>query len=129
MRSKLALSACAALLFIAGCSDPESIVEPYASQVAYEFTRNEVDNAGGWLEIAEIGNDTSLELTPAVSVWGDGAADVDEDGDGPEGPVTHWETLEESDWALDLANGRVFIDLADESRHFRVVVTRSSSEL
>lgn len=109
---------------LTSCGDPESIVEPYAWETSYTFSAAEVDAAGGWLEIVELGNDESIDTTPAVYVWGNGPADVDEDGDGPGDPVTHWSRLEAGFYRLDLVNGRLFIDTDEGSRDFRVVIAR-----
>ena len=111
-------------LTLASCGDPESIVEPYAWQTVYTYSAGEVDAAGGWLEIVELGEDESIDATPAVYVWGNGPDDVDEDGDGPADPVTHWDWIDTDFYRIDLANGRLFIDTDEGSREFRVVITK-----
>lgn len=115
----LAFALALALLALGGCGDPESIVQPYAAQIVYEFTEAEVSDAGGWLFIAELGNDSALDLTPAVYIWGMRLVD----------DTDQWNQIAEENWRLDLLGGRLFIDPADENELYRVIVARKSSEL
>ena len=117
------------IVFIAvgmlSCDDPPSIFEPYAGHVAYEFTRQEVQDAGGWLQIAEL-EYSSVDEAPGVQVWGDGFADADDDGEGPDEPYTRWDQLAPEDYRI--RDGQLYIFLSgddtENSRHYRVVIAR-----
>jgi hypothetical protein len=131
MRNTLLIAAAAVFaLGLASCGDPETIIEPFAGYVSYEFSKAEVEAGGGWLAIAELEYD-AVDDAPGVQVWGDGAQDADDDGDGPGEPYTRWDQLAPEDYRL--INGQVFIYLSDDdsenSRHYRVVISRRSSNL
>ncbi|MCK4594897.1 hypothetical protein KAU45_10380 [bacterium] len=112
------------------CGDPETIIEPFASHVAYEFAKDEVEAASGWLQIAELEHDSVAEA-PGVQVWGDGPQDADDDGDGPGEPYTRWDQLAPEDYRI--LDGQLFIflsgDDSEDSRHYRVVISRQSLDL
>jgi hypothetical protein len=131
MRNTLFIAAAAVLaLGLCSCGDPDTIIEPFAGHVAYEFTKAEVEVGNGWLEIAELEYD-AVDEAPGVQVWGDGAQDADDDGDGPGEPYTRWDLLNPEDYRL--KNGQLFIYLSDDdaenSRHYRVVISRRSTNL
>ncbi|HDR06573.1 MAG TPA: hypothetical protein ENN88_02975 [Candidatus Coatesbacteria bacterium] len=117
-------------LSLASCGDPETVIEPFASHSAYEFTRAEVEAGGGWLDIAELEHD-AVDDAPGVQVWGDGPQDADDDDDGPQEPYTRWDQLPAEDYRL--TNGRLYIylsgDDSKDSRHYRVVISRRSLKL
>ncbi len=112
------------------CGDPETIIEPFAGHVAYEFTKDEVENAGGWLQITELEHD-SFAQAPGIQVWGDGSEDADDDDDGPGEPYTRWDQLAPEDYRI--RSGQLFIFLSgsdsENSRHYRVVISRQSLDL
>ncbi|MCX7022696.1 MAG: hypothetical protein NTW26_10580 [bacterium] len=131
MRStRLIIAAAVLALVLSSCEDPETIIEPFAGHVAYEFTQAEVEAAGGWLQIAEL-EYNSVDEAPGVQVWGDGAQDADDDGDGPGEPYARWDLLAPEDSRL--RNGQLYIYLSDDdsenSRHYRVVISRRSLNL
>ena len=131
MRNTLIITAAAVLaLGLSSCSDPETVIKPFAGYVSYEFTRAEVEAGNGWLEIAEL-EYNSVDDAPGVQVWGDGAQDADDDGDGPGEPYTRWDQLAPEDYRIH--NGQLYIYLSDDdsenSRHYRVVISRRSSNL
>ena len=131
MRRILLIAALAVwALGLGSCGDPETIIEPFAGHVAYEFTKDEVENAGGWLQIAELEHD-SFAQAPGIQVWGDGSEDADDDGDGPGEPYTRWDQLAPEDYRI--RNGQLFIFLSgsdsENSRHYRVVISRQSLDL
>ncbi len=117
-------------LGLLSCGDPPSIIEPFASHVAYEFSKDEVEAAGGWLQIAELEHDSVAEA-PGVQVWGDGSEDADDDGEGPGEPYTRWDQLAPEDYRI--LDDQLFIflsgDDSENSRHYRVVISRQSLDL
>ncbi|HUT98941.1 MAG TPA: hypothetical protein VM054_07690 [bacterium] len=131
MRNTLLIASAAILaLGLSSCGDPETVIEPFAGYVAYEFTRAEVEAGKGWLQIAELEHD-SVDDAPGVQVWGDGDQDADDDGDGPGEPYTRWDQLAPEDYRLH--DDQLFIylsgDDSENSRHYRVVISRRSLNL
>jgi len=131
MRNRLLIGAAVALaLGLASCGDPDTVVEPFAGYVSYEFSKADVEAVGGWLQIAEL-EYNALDDTPGVQVWGDGDQDADDDGDGPGEPYARWNLLAPDDYRL--KDDKLFIFLSDDdtenSRHYRVVISRQSLNL
>jgi len=130
MRNTVLIAAAVLAFGLSSCGDPETIVEPFAAHVAYEFTRAEVEAGAGWLPIAELEHD-AVEEAPGVQVWGDGTQDADDDGDGPGEPYARWDQLTPENYRV--RDGQLYIYLSDDdsenSRHYRVVISRQSLNL
>jgi|GEM_PF-3638755 len=100
------------------CEDPESIIEPHASRVAYEYSYTEVENAGGLLAIDDLIEGAKVEDTPGVVVWGVGN---DASGD-------FWYRLASDRYSF--TSGQLEIDyLGAPSDFYRIVITKISYEL